>query len=335
MNLAAIEFRHLRYFAAVVEQGSFRGAALRLHVSQPPLTRQVQQLEQVLGVALLVRKPRGVEPTDAGQVFYEEVRNILMLTEQAASRAQLAGQGQLGRLDIGIFGSAVFGAIPRIIQAFRERFPRVEIALHNLDRAGQIRALRERRLTVGFNRLFEEEPDLVWEVIQTEQLNVALHESHPLSRATELALAQLEGETLIVYPRTPRPSFIEHMLRLFHRRGVNMARIQEVDDAVTAVALVASRFGVSLVTDSASNLRLPGMVYVPLRWEDRATFDLCMIRRRDDDSRLLHEFLAVARGLRQTLSTPGSATEAAAPAPPAARRRAARGPLSPAPRSRR
>lgn len=311
MNLAAIEFRHLRYFAAVVEQGSFRGAALRLHVSQPPLTRQVQQLEQLLGVALLVRKPRGVEPTDAGQVFYEEVRNILMLTEQAASRAQLAGQGQLGRLDIGIFGSAVFGAIPRIIQAFRERFPRVEIALHNLDRAGQIRALRERRLTVGFNRLFEEEPDLIWEVIQTEQLRVALHESHPLAGVAELALPQLAGETLIVYPRTPRPSFVEQTLRLFHRRNVSVKTIQEVDDVVTAVALVASRFGVSLVTDSASNLRLPGIVYVPLRMDDRATFDLCMIRRRDDDSRLLHEFLSVARSLRQTLSTPAAIEESA------------------------
>jgi LysR family transcriptional regulator, benzoate and cis,cis-muconate-responsive activator of ben and cat genes len=319
VNLAAIEFRHLRYFAAVVEQRSFRGAALRLHVSQPPLTRQVQQLEQVLGTPLLVRKPRGVEPTDAGRVFYEEVRNILMLTEQAASRAQLAGQGQLGRLDIGIFGSAVFGAIPRILQAFGERFPRVEIVLHNLDRAGQMRALRERRLTVGFNRLFEEEPDLVWEVVQTEQLRVALHESHRLARVAEIALPQLAGETLIVYPRTPRPSFIEQVLRLFHRRNVGLKSIQEVDDVVTAVALVASRFGVSLVTDSASNLRLPGIVYVPLRVEDRATFDLCMIRRRDDESRLLHEFLAVARGLRQTLST------SAAPLPAADKKASPRG----------
>jgi DNA-binding transcriptional LysR family regulator len=323
VNLAAIEFRHLRYFAAVVEQGSFRGAALRLHVSQPPLTRQVQQLEQVLGTVLLVRKPRGVEPTDAGQVFYEEVRNILMLTEQAASRAQLAGQGQLGRLDIGIFGSAVFGAIPRIIQTFRERFPRVEIALHNLDRAGQIRALRERRLTVGFNRLFEEEPDLSWEVIQTEQLKVALHESHPLAGAAELGLEQLANQTLIVYPRTPRPSFIEQTLKLFHRRSVPLQSIQEVDDVVTAVALVASRFGLSLVTDSACNLRLPGIVYVPLRTEDRATFDLCMIRRRDDDSRLLHEFLAVARGLRQTLSTPAAPPALPTPTPPPGVRRRA------------
>lgn len=303
MNLATIEFRHLRYFVAVVEQRSFRGAALRLHVSQPPLTRQIQQLEEALGVTLLLRKPRGIEPTDAGQVFFDEARNILLLTEQAASRARLAGDGQLGRLDVGIFGSAVFEAIPRIIQEFRGRHPRVEVVLHNLDRAGQIKALRERRLTVGFNRFFEEEPDLSWEVIQTERLNVALHHAHPLAHSETLSLAQVGGQELILYPRSPRPSFIEQMLKIFHKKGISPRIIHEVDDVVTAVALVSSGFGVSLVTDSACNLRLPGLVYVPLRVEDRATFDLCMIHRLEDESPLLHAFLATARGLRTSLST--------------------------------
>lgn len=303
MNPASIEIRHLRYFVAVVEQRSFRGAALRLHVSQPPLTRQIQQLEEALGVPLLIRKPRGIEPTDAGQVFFEEARNILALTLQAASRAQLAGQGQLGRLDVGIFGSAVFDAIPRILQEFRNRYPKVEVVLHNLDRAGQIRALRERRLTVGFNRFFEEEPDLSWEVIQTERLNVALHHAHPLARSRTLGLAQIGDQPLIMYPRTPRPSFIEQMLRLFHKKGVSPRIIHEVDDVVTAVALVSSGFGISLVTDSACNLRLPGIVYVPLRPEDRATFDLCMIHRNDDESALLMAFLTTVRSLRKALST--------------------------------
>lgn len=302
MSLSAIEFRHLRYFVAVVEQRSFRGAALRLHVSQPPLTRQIQQLEEALGVKLLLRKPRGIEPTDAGLVFFEEARNILMLTEQAASRAQLAGHGQIGRLDVGIFGSAVFDAIPRIIQAFRSRFPKVEVVLHNLDRSGQIKALRERRLTVGFNRFFDDEPDLSWEVIQTERLNVALHHAHPLAQCPQLGLAQIGDQPLILYPRSPRPSFIEHMLKLFHKKGVTPQLIHEVDDVVTAVALVASGFGVSLVTDSACNLRLPGIVYLPLRPEDRACFDLCMIHRRDDESALLQSFLATARALRSSLS---------------------------------
>jgi DNA-binding transcriptional LysR family regulator len=311
MSLSTVEFRHLRYFVAVVEQRSFRGAALHLHVSQPPLTRQIHQLEEALGVTLLLRKPRGVEPTDAGQVFYEEACNLLSLASQAMTRAQLAGQGQLGRLDVGIFGSAVFDAIPRIIQAFRDRHPKVEVVLHNLDRAGQIRALRERRLTVGFNRFFDDEPDLRWEVIQTEHLNAALHHAHPLASQPTLALTQLGDQPLILYPRSPRPGFIEQMLRLFHQRGISPQTVHEVDDVVTAVALVSSGFGLSLVTDSACNLRLPGIVYRPLRAEDRASFDLCMIHRADDESALLQAFLGTARGLRSTLSMPAPGKPAA------------------------
>lgn len=308
MNLSAIDFRHLRYFVSVVEQGSFRAAALRLHISQPPLTRQIQQVEEALEATLLVRKSRGVELTEAGRVFYAEARNMLMLMEQAASRTKLAGEGQIGRLDIGVFGSAVFGAIPRIVRAFRDRFPKVEVALYTMDRSCQLKALRERRLTLGFNRFFEDEPDLKWEAIQAERMNVAIHQSHPLATRRVLELADIASEPLILYPRAPRPSFIEHMVKLFQRRKLSPTSIQEVDDVPTAIALVSSGFGLSLVTDSACNLRLPGLVYIPLSKEDRAVFDLSMIYREDDDSALLKEFLRVARGLRSTLSSPGLTT---------------------------
>lgn len=301
MNLAAIELRHLRYFVAVVEQRSFRAAALHLHVSQPPLTRQMQQLEEALGVTLLLRKPRGVETTAAGQVFFEEARNILGLIEQGTRRAQLAGQGQLGQLDVGVFGSAVFGAIPLVIQAFRQQHPKVEVVLHNLDRGGQIRALRERRLTVGFNRFFDDEPDLSWEVVHPERLNVALPAAHHLATRTRLRLRDIVGENLILYPRHPRPSFIDQSLRLFHKKRLAPKILQEVDDVVTAVALVSSGLGLSLVTDSACNLRLPGLVYLPLHPDDVPTFDLCMIHRNDDDSALLKAFIGTVRSIRQTL----------------------------------
>lgn len=295
-KLGAIEFRHLRYFVAVAEARSFRAAAQQLHVSQPPLTRQVQQLEELLGVTLLDRQPRGVELTAAGAVFFEEARNLLVLAEQAIDRTQLAAQGQLGRLDIGVYGSAVFGAIPRVIQAFRAAFPKVDIVLHNLDRVGQIRALRERRLTVGFNRFFIEEPDLIWEVVMAESLNVALRADHPLASRPVLRLPDLQDQPLILYPRAPRPGFMDQVLGLFHRRHLHPQVVQEVDDVVTAVALVSSGFGLTLASDSALNLRLPGVVYVPLE-KNEAPIDLCLIRRADDDSALLKAFVEVARSV--------------------------------------
>nr|ALV86409.1 LysR family transcriptional regulator [uncultured bacterium 16] len=299
MSIAGIELRHLRYFVAVVEQRTFRAAALRLHVSQPPLTRQIHQLEEALGVKLLERSARGADPTAAGKVFYAEARNLLGLAEQAAERTRMAGDGRLGRLDIGVFGSAVLGAIPKIVQAFRQTHPQVELVLHSLDRLGQVKALRERRIAVGFNRYFADEPDLRWEVIQTEHMFVVLPADHALAGREVLSLAEIGREPLILYPRTPRPGFIDQMMRMFHLRRITPHVSQEVDDMVTAVGLVASGFGLSLVTDSGCNLHVSGTVQVPLRKDDQATVDLCMIHRGGDDSPLVLEFLEVARALRE------------------------------------
>lgn len=299
-----MDFRRLSCFVAVVEQKSFRAAALKLHISQPPLTRHVQMLEEALGVQLLVRSAAGVEPTAAGQRFFEEARNLLALASQAGERVRLAGQGRIGRLDVGVFGSAVLGAIPKIVREFRERRPDVEVVLHSLDREAQLKALRERRIDVGFNRFFAEEPDLVWEVIQTEPMSVVVPEGHPLSGRASLTLAELARETLILYPRAPRPGFIDHLMRLFHQRGLTPQRVQEVDDVLTAAALVASHLGLSLVTESGRSLTLPGIVHVPLATADRATVDLCIIQRRNDEAAIPRAFVDVARALGQAATPP-------------------------------
>ncbi len=305
MASSFMDFRRLSCFVAVVEQKSFRAAALKLHLSQPPLTRHVQMLEESLGVQLLVRSAAGVEPTAAGQLFFEEARNLLALAQQAGERVKLAGQGRIGRLDVGVFGSAVLGAIPKIVRAFRERLPNVEVVLHSLDRAAQLKALRERRIDVGFNRFFEDEPDLVWEVIQTEPMSVVVPESHPLAMRASLSLAELAREPLVLYPRAPRPGFIDHLMRLFHDRGLTPQRVQEVDDVLTAAALVASNLGLSLVTESGRSLSIPGIVHVPLTPADRATVALCIIQRRHEEAAIPRAFVEVARSLGQGTAETG------------------------------
>lgn len=296
MRLNAIEMRLLRDFVAVVEQKSFRAAALKMHVSQPPLTRHIQQLEEALGAALLIRSARGVELTDAGASYFEDAKHLLLLSAQAAERALLAGQGQVGRIDIGVFGSAMFDTIPRIIREFRTRHPRVEVAMHNLDRDSQTKALRDRRIAVAFNRLFADEPDLRQEIVQTERLHFALQAHHPLATRAELGLKDVVDQTLILYPHISRPSFVDYVLRLFHQRGIQPGTIHEVDDLVTAISMVASGFGVTLATDSACNLKLPGIHYVPIRKVDKALLDLTILYRAGDSSTLLAAFLDVVRG---------------------------------------
>ena len=301
-KLGPIEFRHLRYFVAVVECKSFRAAAEHLHISQPPLTRQMHQLEDALGLKLLLRQPRGVETTAAGAVFYHEARNLLLLAEQSMERTRTAAQGQLGRIDVGTFGSAVLNAIPRILHQFRLLYPQVAVVLHNLDRDSQIRALRERRIDVGFNRFFEEEPGLRWEVLYREYLHAALHSSHPLAAREKLHLRDLGREQMILYPRAPRPGFIDQALRLFHARGITPP-LQEVDDVFAAVALVSGGMGVSLVVDSALTLGMPGVVYRRLDEGAEVGFDLCMIYRPDDRSAALQAFLQVARSLENSVKS--------------------------------
>lgn len=297
MHTNAIELRHLRYFVAVAEDGTLRGAAERLHVSQPPLTRQIQQLEGFLEVKLLERKPRGIELTVAGKILYEEAKNILSLVEQAALRTRRAEEGQLGRLDVGIFGSAIYGAVPTIMREFRATHPDVEVILHNLDRPGQIKALRERRLTVGFNRFFGDESGLSWEKVHSERMNLAIYLEHRFAGKSSISLTEIGREPLVLYPRKVRPSFIDYVQKLFHEQGITPRIAHEVDDVTTALALVSSGMGLSLVTQSACNLKLPNVEFIPLEHSDTGEFDLDIIYRSDDTSPLLKAFLQTVRDL--------------------------------------
>jgi DNA-binding transcriptional LysR family regulator len=192
------------------------------------------------------------------------------------------------------------------VREFRERYPQVEVVLHSMDRAEQIKALRERRITVGFNRFFGDEPDLDCEVIHREQMNVVLPAKHALARRAALSLAELAREVLILYPRNPRPGFIDYLMRLFQARGLVPRAVQEVDDVLTATALVSAGMGLSLVTDSGRNLSIPGITHRPLRPADRTVVDLSLAFRRGDDSPLTRGFLDVARALRSAPpATPG------------------------------
>src|SRR5882724_5740839 len=137
-----MELRQMSYFLALAEERNFGRAATRLHMSQPPLTRQIRMLEEQLGTALFIRTPKGVDLTEAGQALLDEVPNLLSLAQRAADRAQRAGQGLLGRLDVGIFGSGLFKVIPMLLTRFHQARPDVQIGLHNMSKVEQIQALR-------------------------------------------------------------------------------------------------------------------------------------------------------------------------------------------------
>lgn len=290
-----MNFRQIKYFVAVAQELNFGRAALALNISQPPLTRQIQQLEEEIGAPLFERTAKGVTLTQAGELLLQESLNIQSLVEQAVERTQRAAQGKLGRIDVGIFGSGILSMIPKLLLRFRTAYPDVNIVLHAMNKTEQIEALRQRRITIGFNRMLEPIPDIRIELVKTEPLLVALPEGHPMAAEESIPLAALKNQPMVMFPTGVKPNFIDRVMDLCRQEGFVPEVSQEAGDAVTGVALVASGFGLALVPESATSLRLPGVVYRPLKNAPHAVVDLSCIYREDDVSPILAAFLEIVR----------------------------------------
>lgn len=300
-----MDLRQLNYFITVAEEGNIGRAARRLYISQPPLTRQIHQLEEELGVELFIRTPRGVELTQAGEELLEQARNIRSLVELTVERTQRAGQGRLGRLDIGIFGSSIMDLIPQILLAFRNRYPDVKIVLHTMTKGQQIEALRQGRISVGFNRMLTPADDITVVPVAEEGLRLALPVDHPLAALDVIPFTALRGHPMVLFPSGARPNFIDKIMALCSHSGFEPEISQEVGDAVTGLALVASGFGICLVPEAATTLQLPNIIYRELtETPPNFSVDVSLIHRADDRSPVLSAFLDVIAEFKRDRAQP-------------------------------
>lgn len=272
-------------------------------MAQPPLTRQIRALEDDLGTPLFLRTAKGVDLTEAGAALLEEVPNLLALAARARERTQRAGQGLSGRLDVGTFGSGVLDVIPRMLARFHAERPDVRIVLHNQTKAEQIEALRERRIAVGFNRLVPPESDLVVETVLRERMVVALPERHALAARKRLRLRDLDEQPMILYPNLPLPGLAQRVAGAFVREGLRLQVEQEVEDVLTATALVSSGFGLCITTESSMSLHLPGVAYRPLDCDALRDIELACLYRKGDASPVLAAFLEVVHAFARQRRT--------------------------------
>ena len=295
-----MDIRQLKYFIAVAEERHMGRAAERLHLSQPPLTRQIQALERDLGVQLFIRTPRGVDLTEAGEALLHDARAIRLLLSQAGERAQRAGKGEVGTIDVGVFGSSVLNVIPRLLSRFSERHPDVGIVLHNAHKRLQIDALRQRRILIAFDRFMLNDPDLTIQTVAEEPLLVALNQRHPLAAQTRIDIKALRQQPLLL-PAGVDSHIGSTLLQLCKSHGFEPQVVTGGGDVITTVAMIASGSGggVSLIPGSMANLQMPNVAYRPLDARGKASVELHCLYRTDERSPLLLALLDVVREYRE------------------------------------
>jgi DNA-binding transcriptional LysR family regulator len=289
-----MELRQLRYFVAVGEDLHFRRAAQRLHMTQPPLSAQIQALEAELGCLLLQRTRRRVELTPAGASFLRDARALLAELDGAVAGARLIAEGQRGRLRATFVGSALLSLVPDVVRRFRAARPHVEVELRERSTVEQLRALSSGAADVALIRPpVEHGPELRSETITTEPMLVALPASHPLVARRRLTPAQLADEPLVLFPRAQAPGYHDLLIGAIAESGTAPSVVQYAPEMVTIVGLVAAGIGISLVPASVARLTLAGVVYRPLRGGPQAQLDAVV--RADDESQLVRAFVAETR----------------------------------------
>jgi DNA-binding transcriptional LysR family regulator len=276
-----VDFRQLRYFVTVAEEGNFSRAAKRLHVSQPPLSMQVKALEEELEVRLFTRGNRGVALTPAGDAFFKEARGLLARLEQARRHARQAAGDDVGTLAVGFVSIATYGILPPALKAFRAAYPRVEVQLHELTTDAQVRELRAARLDMGIGLAPVDEPDLEFERVTREALILAAPSGSAAARGTgPVKLADLAREEFIVAPRDIAPGLYDLMLSHCRAAGFAPRITQRARQMQTIIALVSCGMGVALVPASVRNLARSGVQYRPLRGKP-AQVELGTLRLRN------------------------------------------------------
>lgn len=261
-----MELRQLRQFVAVAETLSFRRAAERLCMAQPPLSVAIRKLESDLGVALFERSARGVKLTAAGQAALDSAQKCLRKADEVGSAARAAAQGEAGQLNIGFVGSVTFGLMPRFVRAFSERYPNVTLDLREATNAEAVTAVNDGVLDVAFVRVPTLRPAAVrFQHVEDDVFCVALPAGHPLASRRSLKLKDLDEQAFVGYAPSRAGGLHAAVTQVLQRAGVNPRLTQEGVQVQTLIGLVESGLGVALVPTVSAAHAPKRVVFRPIR----------------------------------------------------------------------
>ena len=295
-----MELRHLRYFIAVAEELNFTRAATRLHIGQPPLSMQIRDLEEEIGVRLFERGPRRVALSTAGERFLLHARRILDGVEEAVAEARRAARGELGELRVGFTSSLPFtDLLPDALNAYRRRFPQVRLQLREMFTPEQFQALVRGELDVGFVRLQAGTPPagIVLREVARNPLRLVVNAAHRLAGAAQVHLAELAGEDFISLPADVGTDLPGVLRALCRQAGFEPRIVQTAREATTQIGLVAAGLGVAVLPAPLESVRIARVRYLALA-EPEAQFRLALAIREGEPVPTLGGFLEVLESLR-------------------------------------
>lgn len=294
---AVMELRHLRYFVAVAEEQNVTRAAVRLHVSQPPLSRQIRALEGELGVSLFEHGVKSIRLTDAGRVFLVEASAVIRRAEEAVQAVKAVASGRCGEIQVGYAPSLTVEILPRGLRALQETHPGVRVQLHDLSTEAMLQGLREGSLHVALiiRPLMKALRGLRFEELRRYPVCVAVHPSHRLARTRRVRLEAVSAERLIGYRREDYPEYHDWVAGLFPGTRVAPLIAEEHDSATSLIAAVEAGRGIALVQKGFECLAGPRLVLRPIT-PAQAPFVVGVAYRPEGSSAAAKAFLAAVRG---------------------------------------
>jgi DNA-binding transcriptional LysR family regulator len=291
-----MELRHLRYFVAVARHLNYSEASRRLHVAQPAISQTILDLEDELGVKLLLRTRRSVQLTAAGTTFLRESEEILGRSVEAQRLAQRAARGEMGALGIGFFGTASAPILPMLVQAFRSKFPDVELRLYDLNPDQQLAAFDEGQIDLGFSRPLppDRRSEFDEEVVYTDRLVIALPAIHRLAQQKIIRLKSLSAEPFVQFHRQGAPGLFDEVVGCCRRDGFSPRIVNEPNFMPTVITLVESGLGVSLIPYCVRTLNRPHIVIRPIAPKS-GPIPLCAVWLKSSRNPALAPFLDILR----------------------------------------
>ncbi|WP_267379521.1 LysR substrate-binding domain-containing protein [Bacillus sp. GM_Baccil_2] len=281
-----MELRHIRYFLALAEELNFSRAAEKLHIAQPPLSKQIRELEEEIGAKLFNRTKRHVELTSAGKVFLNKAYQILDQVEQACISTRLTSTGFEGELVMGFSGSVQ--DLIHTIQEFREQYPAIGIVLQQLSTPLQVKALHEKRIDIGIVAAPVNSNKIHVKPIQKASLKAIIPEKHPLVSKQAIFISDLVNEPFIITTKSTAPFYYDTFMNLFKNVGFSPKIIMQANDLQTVSSLVANGMGIALLPSTIHPLS--GIVQREVEDID-ITIEASFAWRKDNQSEILHKFL--------------------------------------------